>query len=142
MFRKNLTRHLLVVCACGLLCSCQPKASIYQHIEPAHITEVEGKHERKLTLTPKAFERLDIQVAEIKAGEAQISIPYSSLIYDAMGNVWVYTNPAQHEFIREQIEVDFIKNEQVYLSKAPAPGTRVVVRGVAELYGTEYEVGH
>jgi hypothetical protein len=44
--------------------------------------------------------------------------------------------------VREQIDVDYIQEGLAYLSRGPAPGTSIATVGVAELYGTEFEVGH
>jgi hypothetical protein len=40
------------------------------------------------------------------------------------------------------VEVDYIEGDTVVLNDGPAPGTVVASVGVAELYGTEFAVGH
>ena len=35
-----------------------------------------------------------------------------------------------------------VEGARVLLSRGPAPGTDVVTTGAAEMYGTEFELGH
>jgi membrane fusion protein, heavy metal efflux system len=44
--------------------------------------------------------------------------------------------------MRERVTVEFIEGDQAVLSKGPAEGSAVVTVGAAELYGTEFGVGH
>lgn len=109
---------------------------------PAHVEHVEGSEISRVTLTPGAAERLAVETAPIrKAGRASV-IPYSALLYDESGDTWVYTNPKGLTFVRAPIKVIRIDGEQVLLSSGPPAGMRVASVGVAELYGTEFEVGH
>lgn len=110
--------------------------------QPAHVEHVEGSEISRVTLTPGAAERLAVEtVAVRKAGRASV-IPYSALLYDENGNTWVYTNPAKLTFVRAPIKVVRIQGDQVLLSSGPPAGMRIASVGVAELYGTEFEVGH
>jgi len=69
-------------------------------------------------------------------------VPYAAVVYDAHGASWVYTNPTPLTFVRHPISVDYIEGDLAMLSDGPSPGTMVVTSGVAELFGTEFEVGH
>jgi hypothetical protein len=101
-------------------------------------------------LTAKAVERLDIKTA--LAGEVQVArspsgtyrkvVPYAAVLYDAHGDTWVYTNPEPQVYIRYQISVDYIDGDLAVLSDGPPAGTAVVTVGAAELFGTEFEIGH
>jgi hypothetical protein len=64
------------------------------------------------------------------------------LIYDAQGTTWVYTSPQPMTFVRHKVVVDYIEGLTAVLSDGPAAGTLVASVGVAELYGTEFAVGH
>ena len=64
------------------------------------------------------------------------------IIYDAHGGTGVYTSPKPRTFVRQKISVDRIDGDWVLLDEGPAVGTSVASVGVAELYGTEFEVGH
>lgn len=103
----------------------------------------------RITLTPKAAERLDIQTSKVtkknvssKNGEEQRTVlPYSALIYTPSGETWVYTSPKSLVYIRTPIKVDHINGQNVVLLEGPAIGTDVVTVGVAELYGIETGIG-
>ncbi len=69
-------------------------------------------------------------------------IPYAALLYDPYGKTWVYTSPEPGVFVRQQINVDFIEGDQVFLTEGPSIDSLVVEVGVAELYGAEFEIGH
>ena len=75
-------------------------------------------------------------------GVVQRVVPYSSFLYDPDGDTWVYTSPAPRTFVRAPIDVGRIEGDLVYLRDGPPTGTTVASVGVAELYGTEFEVGH
>ena len=140
---------LLTVIALLWLVSCQKKAGNYVEIHPAHIEHIEGSTFSKLELTDKAIERTDIKVGEVteevvaqSEPRKTLTIPYGALIYGPHGETWLYTNPESHTYVRAEVKVDFIKNDKVYLLEGPPVGTKVVSQGAAELYGTEYSVGH
>jgi hypothetical protein len=100
-------------------------------------------------LTEKAIERLKITTAAvyeeiISQSQRDISkvVPYSAVIYDKHGNTWVYTNPETRVYIRHKISIIDIEGDKAFLSEGPPVGTEVVKVGAAELYGTEFKVGH
>jgi hypothetical protein len=119
-------------------------------IEPAHVEHLEGTKLSRVTLTAKAAERLDIQTDQVRETEVLYSgetskrmvVPYASVLYDPHGNTWVYTNPEPLVFVRHHIDIDYIEGDLAVLSDGPASGTAVVTVGVAELYGTEFGMGH
>lgn len=131
------------------LAGCQKNDNNYDKIEPAHLEHIEGSDLSKLILTEKAIERTGIQTAPVaeemiahSEERLRLVAPYSSLIYDAQGHIWVYTNPEPRTYIRHEVKVDFIEDGKAILLEGPPAGTTVVTVGAAELYGTEYEVGH
>lgn len=115
---------------------------------PAEIEHVDGTELSRVTLTEKAIQRIDLKTEAVR--EQQVSrsaaprlvVPYSSLIYDTHGQTWVYTSPKPRTFIRHKVEVDYIEGNIAVLTDGPPVGTVVASVGVAELYGTEFEVGH
>ncbi len=115
-------------------------------VEPARVEHVEGSDVSRLTLTAKAAERLGIKTKPVIAGpirgKQRSVIPYSAILYDAKGDTWVYVNPEPQTYIRERVTVEFIEGDQAVLTKGPAEGSAVVTVGAAELYGTEFGVGH
>jgi hypothetical protein len=129
--------------------ACRDQSGNYHFIHPAHIEPVENSPFSKLELTEKAIERIDIKTAEVTEEMNESNdpnpvktVPYSSLIYGPVGEVWVYANPAPKVFIRHEVRVDRIEGDKAVLMEGPPGGTKIVSQGAAELYGTEYEVGH
>ncbi|MDX6378281.1 MAG: hypothetical protein QOE98_2584, partial [Gaiellaceae bacterium] len=89
-----------------------------------------------------AAERLGIETALVVGAGRGTVVPYAAVIYDPDGKTWVYTSPQPLEFLRAPVEVARIDGTLVYLSQGPPEGTSVVTTGGAEVYGTEFEVGH
>ena len=115
--------------------------------EPATVEHVEGSEDvSRLTLTPKAVERLGIQTTPLReekvAGKQRKVVPYGAVLYDADGKTSVYVTSAPNVYVREPITVELIEGDRAILSAGPAVGTVVVSVGAAELYGTETGVGH
>lgn len=129
---------------------CQRASSTYTKVEPAKVEHVKGSEISKLTLTEKAMERLAVQtapVSETQVGEAENQqarpvVPYSSLMYVPTGETFVYTSPEPRTFVRQAVNVDYIEGDSVVLIDGPPVGMQVVSVGAAELFGTEFGVGH
>ena len=127
---------------------CQEQAAHAEHEHPATVEHIDGSDISKVTITEPAMKRLDIRTGTVteekspRAEKTQTAVPYSSLIYDPQGKTWIYTSPQDRVFVRQEVEVDFIQGDLVYLAKGPEVGTNVATVGVAELYGTEFAVGH
>jgi outer membrane receptor for ferric coprogen and ferric-rhodotorulic acid len=127
-------------------------ASAKAHAEhPAEVKRIDGTELSRVTLTEKAIQRLGLKTDQVRedkvarktpmAGERKV-VPYSSLIYDAQGQTWIYTSPSARTFVRHKVEVDHIEGDVAVLKDGPPMGTVVASVGVAELYGTEFKVGH
>jgi hypothetical protein len=115
--------------------------------EPAKVELVEGSQDTsRVTLTPKAVERLGIRTTPIGettvAGKKRKVVPYGAVLYDAEGKTSVYVSPAPNTYVRQPITVDFIQGDRAVLVAGPAAGTAIVTVGAAELYGAETGVGH
>jgi len=99
-----------------------------------------------VTLSERAAQRLGIETAEVSseeiAGTPRQIIPYGAVIYDSSGATWTYTSPEPLTFVRHPITINAIDGDRAVLSEGPEDGTAVVSVGAAELYGTEYKVGH
>jgi hypothetical protein len=115
---------------------------------PAKVEHLEESGLSRLILTPKAAERLDIKV--VPASEAMVArsasqrrvVPYAAVLYDAQGDTWVYTSPEPQVFIRHKVNIEYVDGDQAVLTDGPPVGTPVVTVGAAELFGTEFEIGH
>ena len=124
---------ILALILASLLAACAPKENAATKVNPVKLEPIEGTEFKRVILTEKAAQRLNIQTAEV-SGE---SIPYAAVIYDTEGNTWIYTNPAPLTFVRAPIVVDHIQGDQAILSQGLDSGTSVVTLGVSELYGAE-----
>jgi hypothetical protein len=113
---------------------------------PSHVEAIEGSELSRVTLSEKAAQRLGIETAEVSSEEIDGSrrqvIPYGAVIYDTKGATWAYTSPEPLTFVRQPVTINAIDGDRAVLSEGPGDGTTVVSVGAAELYGTEYEVGH
>lgn len=133
---------------CLQLTACGRPAHTATHEAPAKVERLEGSELSRVTLTERAVERLALRTVEVREQPVTRSaaprrvVPYSSLIYDAKGVTWVYTSPQPLSFVRQQVNVEYIEGDTVVLSDGPPSGTVVASVGVAELYGTEFGVGH
>ena len=112
-------------------------------VRPAKVEAVSGSNVKKVTLTEKAAQRLDIKTAEVgKDDSGKKFVPYAAVIYDKDGTTWVYTTSQPLTFIRHSVTVDVIQDDKAFVKEGPEPGVKVVVTGVPQLYGAEKGVGH
>ena len=128
---------------------CQRDSGTYQKVEPAHVEHIQGSDLNRVTLTEKAMERLDVKTVKVREvmiehseARKRIVVPYSAVIYDPSGQTWAYTSPEPRTFVRHRLEVDFIKGDLAVLNDGPPVGSEIATVGVAELYGTEFGMGH
>jgi hypothetical protein len=128
--------------------ACQNHDEQHHTEHPANVEKIEGSELSRITLSEKAVERLDLKTDTVREVQVKRSnkprkvVPYSSLIYDPQGNTWIYTSPQTRTFIRHKVDVDYIEDDLVVLNDGPSLGTVVASVAVAELYGTEFGVGH
>jgi hypothetical protein len=148
MERNN---RLLVVAPLLLalsLAACQRTHEAAEHIKPAHVEHVEGEEVSRVTLTPKAAERLGVALDLVRdqrvarSGTVRKVVPYGAVLYDPAGRTWVYTSPDSLVFVRREIVVEYIEGDLAVLTDGPPVGTRVVTLGATELHGAEFEIGH
>jgi len=126
----------VALAACG-----QPISDKHVIDEPAEVSEVPGLDVWKVTLTPKATERLGIETTTVSNLEGDLAVPSSSLWLDTKGVFWVYTNPEPNVYLRHAVDVVDDDGAFAVLAAGPSSGTQIVSVGVAELYGTEVGVG-
>lgn len=107
------------------------------------VQTINGSNLKKITLSQRALERLDIKTALVAVDASGIiTAPYGALLYDRNGKTWAYTNPEPLVFVRSAVVVDSIRGGVVYLKEGPPAGTVLVVVGASELHGIENGVGH
>ncbi len=124
--------------------ACGPLATKAEKIPPFHLESAEGSEFKRVVLTEKAAQRLDVQTAPIKTqdvgGSQEKVIPYAAVMYGLDGQTWTYTNPEPLVFVRAVIVIDSIEGDLAVLSDGPDIGVPVVIVGAAELYGAELGV--
>ena len=142
--RKRLM-FLIVLIVAGLMLAACNKEEAKTHAKPAHTEAVDGSEYKRVILTEKAAERLDIQTDAIREEEVDGSprqvMPYAALVYGLNGETWAYTNPEPLTYTRQPVSVDYIDQDLVVLLESPSSGTQVVTVGVSELYGVDTGVG-
>ena len=125
------------------LAGCAKTSSEAELVGPAKLSPVAGGGGlQQITLTDKAVERLDLQMAAITQEGAELVIPYAAVVYDADGKTWAYTSPKALTYVRSPITVARIAGDKAYLAAGPAVGTNVVTVATAELFGTEAGIGY
>ena len=78
----------------------------------------------------------------LKKVSDSLTVPFKAVLYDVHGGAWVYEQTTEHVYARRRVSVQHIDGESAVLGDGPDPGTRVVTDGAAELFGTEFGVGH
>jgi predicted small secreted protein len=142
-YHKISLFFIFVICGV-VLAACGNTHTGGEKIQPISLEEIDETRNR-LILTERAAQRLDIQTAPVSETMMEemtyLVVPYSTIIYDLTGGVWVYVNPAPLTYQREQVVVETIDGDSVLLSEGPPAGTMVVTIGVPELYGADTGVG-
>lgn len=111
-----------------------PPASSVQHVHGAAAPQI--------TLTPEAARRIGLRTAPVRAdARRRTEIPYAAVLYSPNGRAWAYVRLRGLTFVRRPLVVDRVAGSRAILSAGPPAGTPVVTVGVAELFGTETDVG-
>lgn len=142
MRHRNRWAFVALITAGLLFSACQKHSGEHSTEHPAEVEHIAGSDVSKVTLTERAMQRIAVQTDKVREQGGKKIIPYSSLIYDPKGQTWVYTSPQPRTFVRKQVKVDRIDGDMVLLADGPPAGTVVASVAVAELYGTEFAVGH
>src|SRR5919206_4831385 len=87
---------LLVVCLAGAGCTKASSGEEESSGGAASTQAIAGSDAVRVTLTPAAARRLDVQTAPVadarSSGHAQVlEVPYAAILYDPAGDTWVYT---------------------------------------------------
>lgn len=143
MKHLNYWMMLALVIAGLNLAACSPKPKT-EKIQPFRLEVMEETDLKRVVLTEKAVQRLDVRTIPVRTqmvdGSEQKVIPYAAVLYDVHGAAWTYVNPQPLVFYRQAIVIAAIQDDLVMLSDGPEVGTPVVVVGAAELYGAELGV--
>jgi len=144
MQHRNRWMIVVLILAALLLAACAQTPAKASKVEPAKVEPIEGSDFKRVTLTEKAAQRLDVQTAPVRNeevdGAQRLVVPYAAVLYGLQGETWAYTNPEPLVFVRYPIDVDHIEGDLAILLEGPPVGTAVVTLGGAELYGAEVGV--
>ena len=123
-------------------CSDEPTAT---KTVPYELVASESNEINTGVLSQRASERLVMETAAVSEqtvdGSTRLTVPYAAIIYDTIGDTWVYVHPEPLSYRRAPITIDYIEGDLVVLEDGPEPGTEVAITSVAELYGTDTGVG-
>lgn len=108
--------------------------------EPSKIEPVKGTDLQRVTFTAEGAKRVGLRTGAVVRRGKQRVVPYAALLYAPDGKTYVYTSPKHLQYLREQVKVDRIEGNRVFLAGGPPVGTEVVTVGATEVYGTELEV--
>lgn len=70
-----------------------------------------------------------------------IEVPWSAVTFDTNGGTWVYESQGERHYARRRVDVDHSSSGIAFLNAGISAGTKVVVEGVAELWGFEFGTG-
>jgi RND family efflux transporter MFP subunit len=64
-------------------------------------------------------------------------VPSSAVVYDIHGGTWVYEQSEPLRYTRRRVVIDRVAGDQAVVASGLAEGSKIVVAGAAELFGTE-----
>lgn len=77
----------------------------------------------------------------VQKDEEGLTVPWGAVLHDVDGGAWLYEMIEPHRYIRRRISVRRVEGQTAILAQGPAEGTKVVVQGASELFGTEFGAG-
>jgi Cu/Ag efflux pump CusA len=101
---------------------------------PASVEAAADGGPARLTVTEQAAQRLGLQTAVVGP---DAKLPYAAIVYDADGAAWTFVEIEPRAYQRQPVAVTGIDGPWVSAGAGPAPGSRVVTVGAAELVGVE-----
>lgn len=144
---------LLIAALTGSVGCAESDAAVTNE-KPATLVKIEGSDLKRIILLERAAKRIDLQTEPLREANApdvvaaigpspadRTALPYTALLYDKTGATFTYISPKPLEYLHQAVTVERIKAGVVVLSAGPPPGTAVVTRGGAQLFGVETGVG-
>ena len=135
--RKVAVALVAAFVALGPAACKQAEAVEQEHYQASKISPGEGDHP-VVTLTKLGADQIGLETTPIEDDQ----IPYASILYDAAdGQPYVFVNSEGLKFHREDVDIEKIDGDTVFLASGPENGTRVVTVGVPQIHGAELEFG-
>jgi hypothetical protein len=143
-FGTRMTAAILAVAATSFATACTAgevgEAGEEPKYAPASLAPADPSGVKQVTFTEDAARRIELQTGTAQTSGQGVVVDYAALIYDQNGGSWVYVMPEPLTYRRTKVDVLRIEGDRVTLVRGPVPGTRVVTRGAAEVYGAELEM--
>jgi len=76
-----------------------------------------------------------------KGVQAALVVPFAAILYDIHGGTWIYEQTEPQVFVRRRVELQRVDGTMAVLQRGPKPGTKIVIAGAAEIFGTEFGGG-
>jgi RND family efflux transporter MFP subunit len=73
----------------------------------------------------------------LRSQAESLTVPWAAVLHDVYGGTWVYEQTGERTFVRRRVAVRHVLGDTAVLEAGPAPGTKVVTAGAAELFGSE-----
>ena len=127
----------LVVFALSLTACSEVESGTSEVYHPATVASTDPTSIPTVKLTDEAAKRIDLAFVTVKREHGDLVVDYEALIYDKKGQSWLYEVKGPLTFVRTKVTTGPIDDDQVTLLKGPPPGTKVVARGVTQVYGAE-----
>jgi hypothetical protein len=132
---------VLLIAALPLASCTEVESESAAGYEPSKLEPVKGSEDRdRVVFTAEAARRAGLRTAAVAKNGGGKVVPYAALIYDPEGKAYVYVTSKPLSYLREEVVVDRVEGNRVFLSDGPKAGAKVVTVGAAEVYGTELEV--
>ncbi|MDI1429523.1 efflux RND transporter periplasmic adaptor subunit [Polyangium sorediatum] len=90
--------------------------------------------------TRRPGERVTVELPTSR-NDGSLVVPWSSVLFDAVGGAWVYVQKTEHAYERRRVDLARVDGDLAVLARGPSPGVPVVRVGAAELFGIEFGVG-
>jgi hypothetical protein len=86
-------------------------------------------------------EKVGVTIA-LHGSQESLVVPSSAVVRDIEGGTWVYEHVGAQTYARRRVQVRSVVSPDAALESGPPAGARVVTSGAAELFGTEFGIGH
>lgn len=70
-----------------------------------------------------------------------LTVPWAAVLHDVDSGSWVYVQTEPHRYVRQRVSVRRVSGDVAILDRGPMPGTKIVIQGASELFGTEFGAG-
>jgi hypothetical protein len=86
-------------------------------------------------------EKVGVTIA-LHGSQEGLVVPSSAVVHDIEGGTWVYELVGSQTYARRRVQVRSVVSQDAALESGPPAGARIVTSGAAELFGTEFGIGH